>query len=79
MDFSNVLLKVSVHLEELVAGGALVAHVVRQLGVGVHPPEVALEGSLRKSKTKRWHRLTRQTEVGFLNGQTCATWPSRTL
>ena len=48
MAFFLVLLEVFLHREELIAGGALVADILKQHRVGVHPLEVALEGRLEK-------------------------------
>ena len=45
-----MLLEVFLHREQLVAGGTLVADVLEQLLVGVHPLEVASESRLKKTK-----------------------------
>ena len=50
MTFFDVLLEVFLHREQLVAGGTLVADVLKQLLVGVHPLEVASESRLKKTK-----------------------------
>ena len=50
MAFFVVFLEVFLHREDLVAGGALVANILKQHRVGVHPLEVALEGKLETVK-----------------------------
>jgi len=56
MVFLDVFLKILLHLEELVAGGALEGDVLKQLLIRVHPLEVPTKGGLEKI-----HEITRFT------------------
>jgi hypothetical protein len=48
MVFLDVFLKILLHLEELVAGGALEGDILKQLLIRVHPLEVPTKGGLEK-------------------------------